>query len=117
MDVCPSCSELEQFLSDRLAPERDSRVLTHVETCSMCQQVLEAMTACTSAESGHSVAIATHPARPATKPAMPRQIGQYTLIRELGQGGMGVVYLAEQATLKRLVALKVIRHGINASSA
>ena len=46
---------------------------------------------------------------------MPSQIGQYTVIRELGHGGMGVVYLAEQASLKRLVALKVIRHGINAT--
>ena len=30
---------------------------------------------------------------------------------------MGVVYLAEQAALKRLVALKVIRHGVNATRA
>ena len=47
---------------------------------------------------------------------MPSRIGQYTVIRELGHGGMGVVYLAEQAGLKRLVALKVIRHGVNATA-
>ena len=35
--------------------------------------------------------------------------GEYRLIRCIGQGGMGVVYLAEQEGLGRLVAVKVLR--------
>jgi serine/threonine protein kinase len=36
-------------------------------------------------------------------------IGDYRIIREIGSGGMGVVYEAEQQHPKRLVALKVIQ--------
>ncbi|MCH2162157.1 MAG: serine/threonine protein kinase [Phycisphaerales bacterium] len=44
---------------------------------------------------------------------LPSRIGCYEIIRELGQGGFGVVYLAAQSEpVKRQVALKVIRLGL-----
>ena len=39
----------------------------------------------------------------------PRRIGPYLVKSELGSGGMGVVYLAEQERPRRLVAVKVLR--------
>lgn len=41
-------------------------------------------------------------------------IGDYRIIRKIGEGGMGVVYEAEQQHPRRLVALKVIRAGLHA---
>jgi serine/threonine-protein kinase len=38
-----------------------------------------------------------------------KTLGEFQLIRRLGQGGMGQVYLAQQLTLKRKVAIKIMR--------
>src|SRR5690242_15061859 len=57
--------------------------------------------------------------RPTTKvtPAMERpgeRIGRYKLLQQIGEGGMGVVYMAEQEEpVVRKVALKIIKLGMD----
>src|SRR5947209_20532173 len=45
-----------------------------------------------------------------------KTLGDYHLLRRLGRGGMGQVYLAEQRSLKRKVALKLLRSDLAANA-
>ncbi|HEY2415574.1 MAG TPA: bifunctional serine/threonine-protein kinase/formylglycine-generating enzyme family protein [Pirellulaceae bacterium] len=53
---------------------------------------------------------------PGEMPALPTHIGHYRILRRLGEGGMGIVYEAEQDNPRRTVALKVIRPGLLSQS-
>src|SRR5262245_47159496 len=61
------------------------------------------------------VAIALEGTRVAQQIAPPiasldgRQVGDFRILRQIGRGGMGVVYEAEQISLHRRVALKIMR--------
>ncbi len=45
----------------------------------------------------------------AKRALLPKRIGQYKIVKIVGQGGMGTVYEAQQQSPQRRVALKVIR--------
>ncbi len=88
---------LDQYLADLQAgraPDRAKLLADHPELASQLEQCLAGI------EFVHQ----------ASKPASetPTQLGDFRILREIGRGGMGVVYEAEHVQLKRKVALTII---------
>lgn len=65
--------------------------------------------------SGHHEAVARAESTATASIIMPQTAGDFQLLREIGRGGMGVVYEALQKSLKRRVALKVVNQLISGS--
>ncbi len=91
---------LDQYLADLQAgirPDRARQVADHPELAPHLEEALTGIEFIHGAE--------PTPGQP------PAQLGDFRIVREVGRGGMGVVYEAEQISLKRRVALKVLRLG------
>ena len=69
---------------------------------------------CLLAAAMDSAALSHSEAIPAPRELLGSMIGHYKLLEEIGEGGFGIVYLAQQtAPVKRRVALKIIKPGMD----
>jgi len=106
MSTCPSETTIAGYATGRLEQSRVDLVTEHVDACASCFHLLTEVvrTTCESgdpngAPPGHVLALAD---------GVPRRIEEYHLLRRIGQGAMGQVFLAVDLRLDRPVAIKLL---------
>ncbi len=101
MPQCPSRERWLLYLGEGLPRPDSDDMDDHLSSCDPCTRLLDQLSAPTL-----ELQFAFR-ARSARLPEIPG----YNVTRELGSGGMGVVYLADQRSPSRQVALKMIQTG------
>jgi serine/threonine protein kinase len=127
----PTPQQLAAFSQGKLPEAAAVAVAEHLRGCPACRQAVAKLAPGSMVPQVRSVRPATSSTRMATAPTLqpatevyrapavsagfPPELAhhsKYRLLRELGRGGMGVVYQAEQTLMERKVALKVINASV-----
>jgi serine/threonine protein kinase len=130
----PTPKELTAFGLGKLPERAAAAVAAHLESCPACRQAVAAVppdsflgkvratgpagSSCPPgmAQPGNAPSSADRPAIPAvTCPDVPPELARhpkFQVLRELGRGGMGVVYQARQTVMNRQVVIKVINRAL-----
>src|SRR5690349_12259828 len=93
----PSADTLRAFELGKLDAAATAAVRRHLDTCRECSQK-------SSGSAGGAL--------PANLPKELADHPQYEVVRELGRGGMGVVYLARNRLMERPEVLKVVNRSL-----
>jgi predicted Ser/Thr protein kinase len=105
----PTPEDLAAFAAGRLPNAHASAVAAHLETCPDCRRAAQTVPD----DIAPARAKAPRPAEP--PPNVPQALAahpRYRIVRELGRGGMGVVYQGQQTMMDRQVAIKVINKAL-----
>jgi serine/threonine protein kinase len=123
----PTPQQLSAFGLGKLPPAAADAVARHLAGCPACRQAVAALPpdsfldkvrAARPTPSGTRLPPPLAPLWPPPEPPpaeLPPELAdhpKFRIVRELGKGGMGVIYLAEHRVMNKLVALKVISRAV-----
>lgn len=111
---CPETEQLERLVRGDVQLDERESIDRHLADCRECANLLEDVRRNLELEGDVQELLAFNERSNVVIP-LPKAIGPFTIIREIGRGGMGIVYEAQQDRPRRSVALKVIRSGLASS--